>query len=275
MLLAGINLLGLFPAPRRLRLPPPTPTQTAWEQPPALCDRPSQRADALRTPADHTAGVAGYREPLERRTVHALFQSGHRTPHAEARRIGRSLGTALCPNGQSRRRGAGVGVRRRYALSGGCPLRHDRQRSALGSSAVSLIAGADYACPRGKSAAQGTEHRGADGAGSYTHSARYAGCAKSRRQRQDQGWRTAGVQYAGGWELSAYHGAGGASVRWTISAEEKSINGCNYTMVIPRLDLSLSFLPGENVLEFTPAAAGTIPYSCWMGMIRSTITVTE
>jgi plastocyanin domain-containing protein len=46
-------------------------------------------------------------------------------------------------------------------------------------------------------------------------------------------------------------------------------------MVIPGLDLSLSFLPGENVLEFTPAAAGTIPYSCWMGMIRGTITVTE
>ena len=67
----------------------------------------------------------------------------------------------------------------------------------------------------------------------------------------------------------------GLPVRWTISAEEKSINGCNYTMVIPGLDLSLSFLPGENVLEFTPAAAGTIPYSCWMGMIRGTITVTE
>ena len=46
-------------------------------------------------------------------------------------------------------------------------------------------------------------------------------------------------------------------------------------MVIPGLDLSLSFRPGENVLEFTPETAGTIPYSCWMGMIRGTINVTE
>lgn len=67
----------------------------------------------------------------------------------------------------------------------------------------------------------------------------------------------------------------GLPVRWTISAEEKSINGCNATMVIPGLDLSLSFLPGENVLEFIPETAGKIPYSCWMGMIRGTITVTD
>ena len=67
----------------------------------------------------------------------------------------------------------------------------------------------------------------------------------------------------------------GLPVRWTISAEEKSINGCNYTMVIPGLDLSLNFLPGENVLEFIPETAGKIPYSCWMGMIRGTITVTD
>lgn len=67
----------------------------------------------------------------------------------------------------------------------------------------------------------------------------------------------------------------GLPVRWTIRAEEKHINGCNYTLVIPGLDLSPSFQPGENVLEFTPQTAGTIPYSCWMGMIRGTITVTE
>ena len=67
----------------------------------------------------------------------------------------------------------------------------------------------------------------------------------------------------------------GLPVRWTIYAEESAINGCNYTMVVPGLDLRLSFQPGENVLEFTPQAAGTIPYSCWMGMIRGTITVTE
>lgn len=32
-------------------------------------------------------------------------------------------------------------------------------------------------------------------------------------------------------------------------------------------------LPGDNIIEFTPAEIGTFPYSCWMGMIRSSITV--
>ena len=63
----------------------------------------------------------------------------------------------------------------------------------------------------------------------------------------------------------------GIPVRWNIHAEKSSINGCNYTMVIPGPDLRLSFQPGDNVLEFTPRVAGTIPYSCWMGMIRGTI----
>ena len=31
----------------------------------------------------------------------------------------------------------------------------------------------------------------------------------------------------------------------------------------------------RNQLEFTPEQAGTIPYSCWMGMLRGSITVTE
>lgn len=32
---------------------------------------------------------------------------------------------------------------------------------------------------------------------------------------------------------------------------------------------------GENVIEFTPAKAGTVRYSCWMGMIRGNIFVTD
>ena len=31
----------------------------------------------------------------------------------------------------------------------------------------------------------------------------------------------------------------------------------------------------NNVLEFTAKEAGIFPYSCWMGMIKSTIEVTE
>ena len=69
--------------------------------------------------------------------------------------------------------------------------------------------------------------------------------------------------------------AAGTPVRWTIDAPKGSINGCNDTMIIPEYDVQYAFKTGENVIEFTPDKAGVFPYSCWMGMIRSTITVVE
>lgn len=67
----------------------------------------------------------------------------------------------------------------------------------------------------------------------------------------------------------------GIPVKWTISAEEGTINGCNNRMFIPEYQIEQKLEYGDNVIEFTPGAAGTYPYSCWMGMIRSTITVVE
>jgi plastocyanin domain-containing protein len=32
---------------------------------------------------------------------------------------------------------------------------------------------------------------------------------------------------------------------------------------------------GENIIEFTPSEIGEIPFTCWMGMIKSKITVIE
>lgn len=67
----------------------------------------------------------------------------------------------------------------------------------------------------------------------------------------------------------------GIPVRWTITAENGTINGCNNRIYIPEYDIEKIFEIGENVIEFTPEKAGTYRYSCWMGMIRSTITVLE
>lgn len=39
--------------------------------------------------------------------------------------------------------------------------------------------------------------------------------------------------------------------------------------------MSKKLQPGDNVIEFTPTETGTFAYSCWMGMIRSRITVVE
>lgn len=65
----------------------------------------------------------------------------------------------------------------------------------------------------------------------------------------------------------------GIPVVWTIEAGDGSINGCNNRIFIPEYGIEKKFQTGDNVIEFTPEEAGTYGYSCWMGMIRSTITV--
>ncbi|MDR0434641.1 MAG: sulfite exporter TauE/SafE family protein [Gracilibacteraceae bacterium] len=62
-------------------------------------------------------------------------------------------------------------------------------------------------------------------------------------------------------------------VKWIIDAPQGSINGCNNRMIISEYGIEYKFQPGENIIEFTPAEAGLVRYSCWMGMIRGTINV--
>jgi sulfite exporter TauE/SafE/copper chaperone CopZ len=65
----------------------------------------------------------------------------------------------------------------------------------------------------------------------------------------------------------------GVPVRWIIDAPKGSINGCNNTMQIREYKIKHRFKTGENIIEFTPSRSGKFTYSCWMGMIRSTIEV--
>ena len=67
----------------------------------------------------------------------------------------------------------------------------------------------------------------------------------------------------------------GTPVKWIIDAPRGSINGCNNRILIPEYGIEYSFQPGENVIEFTPGKPGRFQYSCWMGMIHGSITVTE
>jgi sulfite exporter TauE/SafE/copper chaperone CopZ len=67
----------------------------------------------------------------------------------------------------------------------------------------------------------------------------------------------------------------GIPVRWIIDAPQGSITGCNNRIFINEYDIEYSFKPGENIIEFMPDKAGTFQYTCWMGMISSTITVVE
>ncbi len=67
----------------------------------------------------------------------------------------------------------------------------------------------------------------------------------------------------------------GVPVSWNINAPRGSINGCNDQLVIPEYDLTHAFAYGDNLITFTPETVGTFTYTCWMGMIRATITVVE
>ncbi len=65
----------------------------------------------------------------------------------------------------------------------------------------------------------------------------------------------------------------GVPVRWTISAKADELNGCNNPVTIPQYGIRRQLVAGDNLIEFTPQQAGTITYTCWMGMISSTIRV--
>ena len=67
----------------------------------------------------------------------------------------------------------------------------------------------------------------------------------------------------------------GVPVRWEIDAPSGSINGCNNRLIIPALGMEYTFHTGKNVITFTPEHSGTLPYTCWMGMIRGVITVED
>lgn len=67
----------------------------------------------------------------------------------------------------------------------------------------------------------------------------------------------------------------GVPVKWTIQMDEKDLNSCNEEIQIPEYNVVQDLSAGETVIEFTPTKAGTFPYSCWMGMIRSKITVVD
>jgi sulfite exporter TauE/SafE len=67
----------------------------------------------------------------------------------------------------------------------------------------------------------------------------------------------------------------GVPVKWIITAPQGSINGCNNRMIIREYKIEHRLVPGENLIEFMPEKTGRFPYSCWMGMIRSSITVVE
>ncbi|MBN2353815.1 MAG: sulfite exporter TauE/SafE family protein [Spirochaetales bacterium] len=67
----------------------------------------------------------------------------------------------------------------------------------------------------------------------------------------------------------------GRTVRWRLEVEPSELNGCNETIVIPQLNIRKTLKAGTNLVEFLPENSGTISFTCWMGMISSSISVVD
>lgn len=66
----------------------------------------------------------------------------------------------------------------------------------------------------------------------------------------------------------------GVPVRWEINGV--NITGCSDEVIIPSMGISSGKLKkGLNIVEFTPTEVGTLPFSCWMGMIPGKFIVVE
>lgn len=61
-------------------------------------------------------------------------------------------------------------------------------------------------------------------------------------------------------------------VKWVIKGD--AINPCNNAIAIPDLNKEYTIKSGENIIEFTPSDKD-INFSCWMGMIKGSIEVTD
>ncbi|EKQ51922.1 sulfite exporter TauE/SafE family protein, partial [Clostridium sp. Maddingley MBC34-26] len=75
-----------------------------------------------------------------------------------------------------------------------------------------------------------------------------------------------------GYTPNAFYVQKGIPVKWIITGSQ--INSCNNAVVVPSLNIQKTLKSGENTIEFTPKD-GDINFSCWMGMIRGVIKVTD
>ena len=74
------------------------------------------------------------------------------------------------------------------------------------------------------------------------------------------------VKYSG-WDPSTIHVKAGARITWIIWGDE--VSSCTSRIVVPSLSISQALMAGKNVITFTaPTAAGTVPFACWMNMVR-------
>lgn len=65
----------------------------------------------------------------------------------------------------------------------------------------------------------------------------------------------------------------GSTVKWIINSTNQYT--CASFLVVPALNIRKNLKAGENIVEFTPTAAGEIAFSCTMGMYRGKFVVVD
>lgn len=55
-------------------------------------------------------------------------------------------------------------------------------------------------------------------------------------------------------------------VKWIVKGDQ--LSGCTDKIIVPSLEISKALVSGDNIINFTPKTTGTIPFSCWMGMVQ-------
>lgn len=82
------------------------------------------------------------------------------------------------------------------------------------------------------------------------------------------------IAVEGGYDPATVHVRRGTPVRLTFDRREAS--GCSEEVVIPDFGIR-RFLPAheKTAVEFTPTTAGTVEFTCGMGMLRGRIVVED
>jgi sulfite exporter TauE/SafE/plastocyanin domain-containing protein/copper chaperone CopZ len=76
-----------------------------------------------------------------------------------------------------------------------------------------------------------------------------------------------------GYTPNAFYVKKGVPVKWIIKGN--ALNSCNNGIVVTSLNIEKTLKAGDNIIEFTPQDNKDINFSCWMGMIRGVIKVTD
>ncbi len=67
----------------------------------------------------------------------------------------------------------------------------------------------------------------------------------------------------------------GIPVSWNLKMPEDTLVGCNNEIIAADFSIRRKLQEGDNIIRFTPEKARSYVFSCWMGMIKSSITVVD